>query len=79
MHDPGFIVHVQDGLHYLYLANRGQPYGERRGPYPSAEKADEAGKAIRAVLARRSYRNHLFSTTAHFVRWGASGAANAPS
>jgi hypothetical protein len=65
-HDKGFIVHVQDGRHYIYLAHRGEPYGAMRGPYRDAEAAEQAGRTLRLLMQRqrRALRAHLFSTSA---------------
>jgi hypothetical protein len=59
MHDPGFILHVQDGQHFFYLANFGQPFGCRNGPYPDEDAASQAADALRRVIATHG-RNRRF-------------------
>lgn len=59
MLDPGFILHVQDGQHFFYLANSGQPFGCRNGPYPDEGAAAQAADALRRVIALHA-RNRRF-------------------
>jgi hypothetical protein len=59
MHDPGFILHVQDGQHFFYQANSGQPFGHRNGPYPDEGAATQAAEALLRVIGRHRMGRRL--------------------
>ena len=49
-----FIVDVQQGQFYFYLAKNGQPFGPRRGPYDTRHKVETAADALARVTAQQN-------------------------
>lgn len=57
--DPGYILHVQDGQHFYYLANNGVPFGQLQGPFADPSVIPERAAFMRSLIARHAVRRRL--------------------